>query len=128
MQDDENRKLVDGFLNAVRSRDRDRLYRWVAKNELSKLDAANTFIEAALQRTADMLCGRVPAGSLSLEEQMHLYRLLQQCSDYLKVNVNAKHIFSLLTANALCREADLVPETDAPYYSPTDIRSFGEQT
>ena len=100
-QDDESRKLADGFLAAVRSGNREKLYHWIAKNELSKLDATSAFIDAALQRTADMLCGRAPVGSLSPEQQMHLYRLLQQCSDHLKVNVNAKHIFSLLTVNAL---------------------------
>lgn len=100
-QDEESRKLADGFLAAVRSGNREKLYHWIAKNELSKLDATSAFIDAALQRTADMLCGRAPAGSLSPEQQMHLYRLLQQCSDHLKVNVNAKHIFSLLTVNAL---------------------------
>lgn len=100
-QDPEALKLADSFLSAVRSADRKRLYHWIAKNELSKLDATSAFIDAALQRTADMLCGRVSAGSLSGEQQMQLYRLLQRCSDRLKVNVNAKHIFSLLAADAL---------------------------
>ncbi len=99
LQDENSRKLADSFLNAVRSGDRMHLYRWIAKNECSKLDETNAFIELSLQRTADMLCGRVSAGSLSSEEQMRLYRLLLRCSDYLKVNVNAKHIFSLLTAD-----------------------------
>ena len=94
-------KLADGFLTAVRSGDRRRLYRWIAKNECSKLDETAAFIDALLQRTADMLCGRASSGVLSPEQQMHLYRLLDQCSDHLKVNVNAKHIFSLLAADAL---------------------------
>ena len=94
-------KLADGFLTAVRSGESRRLYRWIAKNELTKLDATSAFIDAALQRTADMLCGRLSAGTLLPEQQMHLYRLLQRCSDYLKVNVNARHIFSLLAADAL---------------------------
>ena len=100
-QDSEMLKLADGFLTAVRSGESRRLYRWIAKNELTKLDATSAFIDAALQRTADMLCGRLSAGTLLPEQQMHLYRLLQRCSDYLKVNVNARHIFSLLAADAL---------------------------
>jgi len=36
---------------------------------------------------------------------MRLYRLLVQCSDYLKVNVNAKHVFSLLTVGAAENES-----------------------
>ena len=99
--DDETRKLADGFLTAVRSGDRIRLYRWLAKNEPNKIDLTASFVEAALQRTADVLCGRAPAGHLSAGQQMHLYRLLSRCSDYLKVNVNPKHIFSLLAAEAL---------------------------
>ena len=94
-------KLADSFLSAVRTGDRRKVYRWIAKNELSKLDATSAFIDAALSRCCDMLCGRCSAGALSAEDQMHLYRLLQRCSDHLKVNVNAKHIFSLLAADAL---------------------------
>lgn len=99
--DEDSRKLADGFLTAVRSGDRIRLYRWLAKNELNKIDLTTAFIEAALQRTADMLCGRASCGNLMPEQQMQLYRLLSQCADYLKVNVNPKHIFSLLAAGAL---------------------------
>ena len=99
--DEDSRKLADGFLTAVRSGDRIRLYRWLAKNELNKIDLTTDFIEASLQRTADMLCGRASCGNLTLEQQMQLYRLLSQCADYLKVNVNPKHIFSLLAAGAL---------------------------
>ena len=99
--DEESRKLADGFLTAVRSGESLRLQRWIAKNELSRLDATAAFVDAALQRTADMLCGRVSAGALSPEQQMQLYRLLQRCAEYLKVNVNAKHIFSLLAVDAL---------------------------
>ena len=105
-QDEESRKLADSFLSAVRSGDRNRLFRWIAKNELNKLDATGAFIDAALQRTSDMLCGRISCGSLSKEEQMHLYRLLLKCSDYLKVNVNPKHIFSLLTADLFSGEKE----------------------
>ena len=99
--DEDSRKLADGFLTAVRSGDRIRLYRWLAKNELNKIDLTTDFIGASLQRTADMLCGRASCGNLTPEQQMQLYRLLSQCADYLKVNVNPKHIFSLLAAGAL---------------------------
>lgn len=102
--DEESRKLADGFLNAVRSGDPDRVYRWIAKNEVSKLDATSAFIDATLQKVADMLCGRVSSGVLTPPQQMHLYRLLLRCTDYLKVNVNAKHIFSLLTTEAVFLE------------------------
>ena len=88
-QDADAAKLAESFLTAVRTGDRHRLYRWIAKNELSKLDATSAFIDAALSRSCDMVCGRSSAGVLSAEQQMHLYRLLQRCSDHLKVNVNA---------------------------------------
>ena len=99
--DEDSRKLADAFLTAVRSGDRIRLYRWLAKNEQNKIDLTAAFLEAVLQKTSDMLCGRASCGSLTPEQQMHLYRLLSQCTDYLKVNVNPKHIFSLLAAEAL---------------------------
>ena len=47
-----------------------------------------------------MLCGRADPGRLTSEQLMQVYRLLEQCAEYLKVNVNAKHIFSLLTVNS----------------------------
>ncbi len=96
--DEESLKLADGFLTALRSGDRIRLYRWLSKNELSKTDQTAAFIDAALDRTVDMLCGRASPGKLTPEQQMQLHRLLLQCSDYLKANVNPKHIFSLLAS------------------------------
>ena len=119
-QDADSAKLAESFLTAVRTGDRRKVYRWIAKNELSKLDATSAFIDAALQRSCDMLCGRCSAGGLSSEEQMHLYRLLQRCSDHLKVNVNAKHIFSLLAADAL---------PGPPGHIPADtVHKIGEKT
>ena len=108
-QDADAAKLADSFLTAVRTGERHRLYRWIAKNELSKLDATSAFIDAALSRSCDMVCGRSSAGVLTTEQQMHLYRLLQRCSDHLKVNVNAKHIFSLLAADALPGPSGTIP-------------------
>lgn len=99
--DDDSRRLAEAFLAAVRSGDRIRLYRWLSGNEPNRLDQAAAFTEAALQLTADMLCGRADGGCLTAEQQMHLYRLLSRCSDCLKVNVNPRHIFSLLAAEAL---------------------------
>ena len=99
--DEAARKLADGFLDAVCSGEPERLYRWVAKNESAKLEETRAFVEEARQRTADMLCGRIPCGVLSPEQQMALWKLLSRCADYLSVNVNAKHIFSLLVAESL---------------------------
>lgn len=96
--DDDSQKLADGFLSAVRSGDRIRVYRWLSKNELNKIDLTAAFVDAALSRTADMLCGRISRGNLTPQQQMQLFRLLSRCSDYLKVNVNPKQIFSLLVA------------------------------
>lgn len=98
---DESRELAVSFLNAACSGDPEKVFQWVAKNELGKLDATAAFLDAATDRASEILCGRAPAGSLSPEQLMRLYRLLQRCSDYLKVNVNAKHIFSLLTAEMI---------------------------
>ena len=99
--DEESRKLADAYLRAVRSGEPAQVYRWIAGNELNKVDATNRFLDAALQKTADMLCGREPAGALRREDLMRLWQLLDRCSDYLKVNVNPRHIFSLLMAESL---------------------------
>ena len=101
LPDEEAQKLADGFLRAVSGGNRETLWRWIVKNETGKLDQTSAFLDAAMLGTADMLCGRRSGGSLTAEQQMRLYRLLERCSEYTKRNVNAKHIFSLLTAEAL---------------------------
>ncbi len=99
--DDANRELAASFFRAACSGEPEKLYQWIAKNELGKLDTTSSFLDAAAEHCSDILCGRAPAGKLSTEDLMRLYRLLQRCSDYMKVNVNAKHIFSLLTAETI---------------------------
>lgn len=101
---EEGEKCAAGFLKAMRSGDAEAVWRWIAKNETGKLDETAAFAEAALQGTADMLCGRADRGRLSSEKLMRLYRLLEQCTEYLKVNVNAKHIFSLLAVYAAAED------------------------
>ena len=93
-------KRAAGYLKALRSGEAEAVWRWVAKNETGKLDETTAFVEAAMQGTADMLCGRADPGRLTSEQLMQVYRLLEQCAEYLKVNVNAKHVFSLLTVNS----------------------------
>ena len=105
--DEESEKLAEGYLAAVSSGKPEKLYRWIAKNELSKLDATSAFLDAALRRLADMLCGRTESGALDPVQSMHLYRLLERCSDYLRVNVNAKHVFSLLELESMQSESTL---------------------
>ena len=101
---EEGEKRAAGFLKAMRSGDAEAVWRWIAKNETGKLDETAAFAEAALQGTADMLCGRADRGRLSSEKLMRLYRLLEQCTEYLKVNVNAKHVFSLLAVYAAAED------------------------
>ena len=93
-------KRAEGYLRAVRSGEAAAVWRWIAKNETGKLDETTAFLDAALQGAVEMLCGRTDPGKLSREQLMQLYRLLGQCAEYLKVNVNAKHVFSLLTVFA----------------------------
>lgn len=99
--DDTNRELAVSFFQAACSGEPEKVYQWIAKNELSKLDATSAFLDAAIERCSEILCGRAPAGELSSEQLMRLCRLLQRCSDYMKVNVNPKHIFGLLTAETI---------------------------
>ena len=92
----ESNSLADGFLSALRSGSQTGLWRWVAKNELSKIDETRAFLEASLSGLTDMLCGRAPAGALSPRQLHEIINLITRCLDYLQVNVNAKHVFSLL--------------------------------
>ena len=97
-------RRADGYLKAVHSGEKEQVWRWIAKNETGKLDETAAFIDAALLLAGEMLCGRASAGNLSTPQLMALYRLLERCADYLKVNVNAKHVFSLLAAHASLEE------------------------
>lgn len=99
--DNGSRELAVSFFQAACSGNPEMVYQWIAQNELSKLDAASAFLDAAIERCSEILCRRTPAGNLTAEQLMQIYRLLQRCSDYMKVNVNAKHIFSLLTAETI---------------------------
>ncbi|MBR4473971.1 MAG: hypothetical protein IKS55_10075 [Oscillospiraceae bacterium] len=98
-------KRAEGFLKAMRSGEAEAVWRWIAKNETNKLDETASFVEAALQGTVDMLCGRADPGRLTPDRLMQLERLLEQCTEYLKVNVNAKHVFSLLAVHAPADES-----------------------
>ena len=99
--DETSAVLAAGFLDAVADGDRDRLFRWIAKNEIGKINETAAFLDACMERLADMLCGRTDAGRLSPEQAMRLCRLLERCSGYLRVNVGPKHIFSLLTVESI---------------------------
>ncbi|MBO5544932.1 MAG: hypothetical protein J5949_09920 [Oscillospiraceae bacterium] len=92
-------KAADEYLQIVGSGSHEKLFQWIARNEGS-MDEARTFVDAALYRVADVTAGRIFPGLLTPQQGMHIYRLLSQCAVYLRANVNARHIYSLLAAES----------------------------
>lgn len=99
MPDPDAARAADEYLQIVGSGSRTKLFQWISQNEGS-MDEARTFVDAALYRVADVTAGRAFPGLLSPQQGMHLYRLLSQCAVYLRSNVNARHIYSLLAAES----------------------------
>ncbi len=94
-------ELASGYLRAVNTRDEGQILRWCVQNENLDTQSAAAFLDAVRLRLADMLCLRAKSGRLSRAELLHLYRLCDRCTGYLKVNTNVRQIFGLLAVCAL---------------------------
>ena len=100
-QDKELEALAEAYIKAVASRDRAKLYAWCCVNEAMDSRRAAAFVDCAMLRLGDMLCGRKKSLSLSPGQLMKLYELLGRCAAYLRLNVGSKHIFGLLAVDSI---------------------------
>ena len=94
-------ELAVGYLKAVATGDEAQILRWCCQNENLDSQAMAAFLDALRQRLADLLCFRQRSKKLSREALLRLVSLADQCTQYLKVNTNVKHLFGLLAADAL---------------------------
>ncbi len=100
-QDKELEALADAYIKAVASGDRAKLYTWCCVNETMDSRRAAAFVDCAMARLGDLLCGRKKNPSLSSRQLMKLYELLGRCAAYLRLNVGSKHIFGLLAVDSI---------------------------
>ena len=61
---------------------------------------ADEFALAVKALLTDMLCARLPDLKMQRREMMHLIGLMDKMREYLRFNVNAKHIFGMLSVSA----------------------------
>lgn len=94
--DEESRKLAEACLRAAASRAE--LVRWCFAQDALDLRQTQAMIEALRYTVTDMLAGRRDSLGFGRRELSQLAALASRCADYLRVNVNAKHILGLLAA------------------------------
>ena len=93
--------LAEAYLKTVASGDRAKLCSWCCRNEGMDGRSAADFVDCAMERLGDMLCGRKKTLGLSVRQLEELYELLERCSAYLRLNVGVKHIFGLLAVDSI---------------------------
>lgn len=98
---EESEKLAQGYFKAVASGSASKLCSFCFANEGLDARAAAEFIGAAIERAADMLCGRADSLGLSSAQLVRIYELLRRCERFLRVNTSVKHIFGLLAVDSI---------------------------
>ena len=100
-EDEETRKLAESFVKTVAKGDPAELLRWCAKNEGMDARAAAAFVDSVGNLAAEMLCLRRSDLGMRPAALRHLYALCERCGAMLRVNVGVKHIFGLLSVDAI---------------------------
>jgi len=100
-EDEETRKLAESFVKTVARADPAELCRWCAKNEIAEVRGATAFLECVSSLCAEMLCRRKSDLGMRPAAIAHLHALSERCLAMLRVNVGAKHIFGLLSVDAI---------------------------
>ena len=100
-EDEETRKLAADFVKTVSRGDPAALCLWCAKNESGDTRAASAFLASVSHLCAEMLCRREDDLGMSPAAIARLYALSERCIAMLRVNVGVKHIFGLLSVDAV---------------------------
>lgn len=91
---------AEAYLAAARG-SRTALIRFANENaELSSAEMQE-FTACTRALLADMLCARAPAGGLTKREMARLAGLMDRAEEYLRANVNAKHVLGMLSAKTI---------------------------
>lgn len=94
--EEEELSLARDYLSLLAGRDRMALLRWGFEQERMDGRRAAAFVNAALEESGEILCGRRADPGLGREALFRLRALLSRCADMLRVNTGVKHIFGLL--------------------------------
>ncbi len=100
-EDEETRKLAADFVKTVSRGDEAALCLWCAKNESGDNRAAAAFLTSVSHLCAEMLCRREDDLGMSPAAIARLRALSERCLAMLRVNVGVKHIFGLLSVDAV---------------------------
>lgn len=90
---------AEGYLQIAARGDRAALLRWCAEHENADAQALQAFLSAAKSLLVRALAGETAVSGLTAEQAMRQLRCIDQCETYRRANVNAKHIFGLLSVS-----------------------------
>ena len=101
-ENDDARRMAAEFIKLVAQKNETGLFKWCIANSIDiDVRTAESFINASIAMTADMITSVQDSRGLSMKELMELSELLGRCGDYLKVNTGVRHIFGLLAVDAI---------------------------
>lgn len=92
-------RQAEAYLKTVARSDRAELLRWCAEHENSDAQTLQAFLSAAKSLLVRQLAGENVISALTAEKAMRQLRCIEQCETYRRANVNAKHIFGLLSVS-----------------------------
>ena len=93
--------LGEEYLKKVAERDRLALYLFCEKNAGISFQEMTEFCLSVEQRVTEMLSLRADAMGMEKRQLSRIVGLMEQCLDYLKVNVNVKQVFGLLETGSI---------------------------
>lgn len=92
--------LAEAYLAAA-ARSRTALIRFANENGELSIAELQEFTAAARGMLADILCSRRPPGGLTKREALRLAGLMDRAEEYLRANVNVKHVLGMLSAETI---------------------------
>ena len=92
--------LAEAYFAAA-ARSRTALIRFANENGELSIAELQEFTAAARGMLADILCSRRPPGGLTKREALRLAGLMDRAEEYLRANVNVKHVLGMLSAETI---------------------------
>lgn len=96
-ESEEGLHQAEMYLKTAARGDRAELLRWCAEHENADAQTLQAFLSAAKSLLVRQLAGENVISALTAENAMRQLFCMEQCERYRRANVNAKHIFGLLS-------------------------------
>ena len=97
----EARALAEEYLDIAGARARVSLLSFANRNGERNNAEMRDFTQAVRMLLTDMLCGRLPDRKISRAELLRLAALMDKAGEYLRFNVNTKHVLGLLSVETI---------------------------